>query len=584
MAFFNPALLYGSFDPYSVISAATVDPYAAAISQAQLNRAEPTIYGGYAEGGYKRARDEVGVGSPVGNGKRARHSMDGSNNDPSRYPRRPGEKECTHFLKTGHCRFADTCKFDHPAERAGPMQDTGVLPERPGEPECAYYLKTGQCSYGSSCKYNHPKSWNPAMQSSMDPNGGIPQPLNSKGLPLRRGREPCTYFLREGSCKYGTSCKFDHPERTPANIAAANNVAPQQAMLMAQFQGLPMPLPFAVGHTGGVRGMGGVMPSPYAPKATHFPNAFPPQALPQRPGSADCSFYLRTGQCKYGMLCMFNHPPNASDGVTLSAAGLPRRPGREKCPFYMKTGTCKFGATCRFDHPTPADAIAEAVANSVGAAGMMVPDGAVPAGSQYCVNRANQQRPDIAPSTSTLDCKVPSNPRDRPGARNPASRTMVGVPGPALLPMVKLPNTQGEPSPYEATRPPKGHTPCNASSGFVHFTRPDHSIVPTVIVPCAPFAYLGASKGSDRTSQSVTQPPIRRQALSHLFRSAGTAQHGTYNPPESSQSTGALAVDNLRRTGPKYMTTPKASQDPICAGAHETSAIRTSSDMPNGSA
>lgn len=30
---------------------------------------------------------------------------------------------------------------------------------------------------------------------------------------------------------------------------------------------------------------------------------------------------------------------------------FPRRPGRKECDFYMKTGRCKFGARCHFDHP-----------------------------------------------------------------------------------------------------------------------------------------------------------------------------------------------------------------------------------------
>lgn len=29
----------------------------------------------------------------------------------------------------------------------------------------------------------------------------------------------------------------------------------------------------------------------------------------------------------------------------------PVRPEAEDCAFYMKTGTCKFGANCRFNHP-----------------------------------------------------------------------------------------------------------------------------------------------------------------------------------------------------------------------------------------
>lgn len=31
----------------------------------------------------------------------------------------------------------------------------------------------------------------------------------------------------------------------------------------------------------------------------------------------------------------------------------PLRPGAEDCSFYMKTGSCKFGSTCKFNHPLP---------------------------------------------------------------------------------------------------------------------------------------------------------------------------------------------------------------------------------------
>ncbi|KAL3627177.1 zinc finger CCCH domain-containing protein [Castilleja foliolosa] len=34
--------------------------------------------------------------------------------------------------------------------------------------------------------------------------------------------------------------------------------------------------------------------------------------------------------------------------------------GAIHCPYYMKTGTCKFGATCKFDHPPPGEVMAAA--------------------------------------------------------------------------------------------------------------------------------------------------------------------------------------------------------------------------------
>ncbi|CAA0818053.1 Zinc finger CCCH domain-containing protein 37 [Striga hermonthica] len=78
---------------------------------------------------------------------------------------------------------------------------------------------------------------------------------------------------------------------------------------------------------------------------------------------------MKTGVCKFGYSCKFNHPidrtkPKApapesqQEDVKLTLAGLPRREGAIHCPYYMKTGTCKFGATCKFDHPPPGEGAA----------------------------------------------------------------------------------------------------------------------------------------------------------------------------------------------------------------------------------
>lgn len=34
--------------------------------------------------------------------------------------------------------------------------ELGSYPDRPGEPDCIYYLRTGSCGYGSNCRFNHP--------------------------------------------------------------------------------------------------------------------------------------------------------------------------------------------------------------------------------------------------------------------------------------------------------------------------------------------------------------------------------------------------------------------------------------------
>lgn len=55
------------------------------------------------------------------------------------------------------------------------------FPERPGQPDCSYFLKTGDCKFKSNCKYHHPKN---CISRS------LPCALNDKGLPLR----PVSFF------------------------------------------------------------------------------------------------------------------------------------------------------------------------------------------------------------------------------------------------------------------------------------------------------------------------------------------------------------------------------------------------------
>ncbi|XP_029122312.1 zinc finger CCCH domain-containing protein ZFN-like isoform X2 [Elaeis guineensis] len=105
---------------------------------------------------------------------------------------------------------------------------------------------------------------------------------------------------------------------------------------------------------------------------------------PERPGEADCGYYIRTGLCRFGMTCKFNHPPNRrlyylktgtckfgatckfhhpkdkagiAGRVQLNILGYPLRPNEKECAYYIRTGQCKFGNTCKFHHPQPSNAM-----------------------------------------------------------------------------------------------------------------------------------------------------------------------------------------------------------------------------------
>lgn len=306
-------------------------------------------------------------------------------------PERPGEPDCPYFLKTQRCKFGVKCKFNHPRDvlvslDAQESAGINVLPERPSEPPCAFYMKTGKCKFGASCKFHHPKDIQ--LPSATEDNGsdahavttisnegtiGEVKPLkplftpallqNSKGLPVRLGEVDCPFYLKTGSCKYGVTCRYNHPERYAINPPAAA-IAP--AIMASPAAHLSIVNPAAS------------FLQTIDPRLTQATLGLAPTIYPQRPGQMECDFYMKTGECKFGEKCKFHHPIDRSaptlstveaqqQSVKLTLAGLPRREGAVHCPYYMKTGTCKYGATCKFDHPPPGEVMAMATSQGTSA-------------------------------------------------------------------------------------------------------------------------------------------------------------------------------------------------------------------------
>ncbi|KAE9602001.1 hypothetical protein Lal_00040960 [Lupinus albus] len=79
---------------------------------------------------------------------------------------------------------------------------------------------------------------------------------------------------------------------------------------------------------------------------------------PERVGQHVCQYYMRTGSCKFGSSCKYHHPRQGAGIATLVSLnyyGYPLRTGEKECSYYVKTGQCKFGTTCKFHHPQPVD-------------------------------------------------------------------------------------------------------------------------------------------------------------------------------------------------------------------------------------
>lgn len=40
--------------------------------------------------------------------------------------------------------------------RSRESMESGPYPVREGEPDCSYYIRTGLCRFGATCRFNHP--------------------------------------------------------------------------------------------------------------------------------------------------------------------------------------------------------------------------------------------------------------------------------------------------------------------------------------------------------------------------------------------------------------------------------------------
>ncbi|XP_047338290.1 zinc finger CCCH domain-containing protein 32-like [Impatiens glandulifera] len=324
------------------------------------------------------------------------------------YPERPDEPDCNYYLRTGFCGYGARCRFNHPQDRGlvmGAMRSAGggEHPERVGQPVCQYYMRTGMCKYETSCKYHHPRQ-----------GGGTvgPVALNISGYPIRPGEKECSYYAKTGQCKFGVTCKFHHPQPSGLQVPPSGPaIYPSPTLPSSQQQygvvsgnwqvARPTLIPdsYIQGAYSPVLFPSGVVSFPsYSPYQTHaspvaspsnqssigappvygvtqlshstpaytgtylsLPSIVGPssggqkeQPFPERPGQPECQYYMKTGDCKFGLSCRYHHPPDwriTKVNVVLSPTGLPLRPGAPVCTHYAQNGVCKFGPLCKFDHP-----------------------------------------------------------------------------------------------------------------------------------------------------------------------------------------------------------------------------------------
>ena len=89
------------------------------------------------------------------------------------------------------------------------------------------------------------------------------------------------------------------------------------------------------------------MPEPH-PVVQKLPQSSPPkptegsEAFPSRPGAPVCDFYARTGHCKFGQGCKFDHPLLCAPYPRLLAqACFPLRNCQPCLPVSAEAGACE---------------------------------------------------------------------------------------------------------------------------------------------------------------------------------------------------------------------------------------------------
>jgi Zinc finger C-x8-C-x5-C-x3-H type (and similar) len=174
-----------------------------------------------------------------------------------------------------------------------------------GMEDCRDYLRTGRCKYGASCKYNHP----PNVQ-----NGGGLKPIDpTEPLFPSRPNEPiCQYFLKHGTCKFGQACKFDHPAQNSRHFVTVGGQ-------LVQFV-----------NSGQANGDHPQATTPLVlnPVGSET-NGMVLQFLPQRVDEPDCIYFLKNGRCKYGATCRYHHPVTPQGNRRL----VENKPRRQLDPY-----------------------------------------------------------------------------------------------------------------------------------------------------------------------------------------------------------------------------------------------------------
>ncbi|CAD6341523.1 unnamed protein product [Miscanthus lutarioriparius] len=302
--------------------------------------------------------------------------------------------DCGYYLPHGRLRLQGALPLQPPRDRGGTdlvevprmeqhktFQNDRVNLYHEGEKECSYYMKTGQCKFGSTCKFHHPEF------GGIPVTPGIYPPLQSASVPSphayapnwQMGRSPAVpgSYIPGSYTPMMLSSGMVPLQGWSPYPASVNPVASGGAQQTVQAGPL-----YGIGHHGSSTAIayGGAY-LPYSSSTGQSSNNHQEHGFPERPGQPECQYFMRTGDCKFGTMCKYNHPRDWStpkSNYMFSHLCLPLRPdsltfsckiiclikfltqsyyviynvqGAQPCAYYAQNGYCRYGVACKYDHP-----------------------------------------------------------------------------------------------------------------------------------------------------------------------------------------------------------------------------------------
>nr|QEX51229.1 zinc finger CCCH domain-containing protein 65-like isoform X3 [Cymbidium ensifolium] len=285
-------------------------------------------------------------------------------------PIRPGEKNCPFYMRTGGCKFASRCWFHHPdpiavvgdvlqdRKNGAPSQHHGPVEQlcetrRPSEntsseqtaflgpftPNRGVQQNVHWIGNPTTTSLLHPQETNINDQRKTLANKDIGYEFSGVELqqfeeyPQRPSEPQCQYFMKTGSCKFKSACRFHHPkpnlsvQASPLKSMAASPLHPPPPETNKNEKDQELAnKDTAHEFNGGV-------------KSQQF------DEYPQRPGEPECQHFMKTGYCKFKSACRCHHPKS-----NLSFPARRRKPDKPICTHFSRSGICKFGSACRFSH------------------------------------------------------------------------------------------------------------------------------------------------------------------------------------------------------------------------------------------